>query len=404
MLEAGRERWGRAAASVPGAPAAIEAGRKFFAPAHRVIHQITEFIAQTRIGRTLRRYFGGRGPIFAAGISYTALFSLTAALTVGWTTFSSHLGTHPVLRDSVIEAANQMLPGLFQTPTDPQGLVDPQAVIAETSSSFAGIVAFLVAIYTASTVVFYLARSIRSMFGLGKIVLSWWHNILHRVLGLLTLLTGLMVTAVLITVQTWARDTVDKDVPIIHQQWMLPLFSFGTILVPFTIDALIFMIMVRWVASVRPPRRDFLAGAFISATGATILRLLGTSVITNVSGPLLKAATALITLVVWVNLLAAITLLACAWTANPPRYNPTKAGAYEHAKEVPNYVTMSAPHTLKWADAVPDLTDPLDPNAYLLRTQLRRGNSRRAGRGRIAAGRKKEPAPPTRQTPETPEP
>lgn len=382
---------GRDPARRPPSQNGRQAFSSFRSFVHNFVREISQFASQTRLGRSLRRYFGGRGPIFAAGISYTALFSLTAAFTVGWTTFSMILGNHPVLRDSVIEAANTMLPGLFKTVEEPSGLVDPEAVISETGSSTAGIIALLVAIYTASTVVFYLARSIRSMFGLGKIVLSWWHNIFHRVLGLFTLLMGLLVTAALIAINTVLHTAVDNEFDLTRHQWVLHLFSVGTVVLPFIVDFFIFVIMVRWVAAVRPPRRDFIAGALIAATGSTILRLLGTSVITGVSGPLLRAATTLITLIVWVNLLAAIALVACAWTANPPRYNPTKAGAYEHAKEVPNYVTMSAPHTLKWRDAAPEFAPPLADSISPLLWGLRGDNLPSKARGQTGDDHKRAP-------------
>lgn len=357
-------------------------GASVWATSRSAAETVRNAAVGTRLGRTLQRYFGARGPILAAGISYTALFSLTAALTVGWTTFSLAMGENEALRDAVIDAANLMLPGLFQTLDDPGGLVDPTVVISEPGTSAAGLIALGIAIYTASTVVFYLARSIRSMFGLGAVVLSWWHNILHRLVGLFTLFMGVLTTAVLTMLNSYAHSSLHQQLGLDDRLWAFDIFSLSVLLVPFVVDFGIFIVMVRFVAAVRPPVRELVAGAFIAATGSMILRLLGSSVITGVSGPILRAAATLITLIVWVNLLAAIYLLACAWTANPPRLIPNVAGAYQHAHEVPNYVTMSAPHTLEWRDAkLQAAPPPLLASISPLLGGFRNGNGRSKARG-----------------------
>ena len=101
------------------------------------------------------------------------------------------------------------------------------------------------------------------------------------------------------------------------------------ILVAFVVDAAIFVLVVKVLADEHPPRRDLLAGAVIAASGLAVVRLLGTTVVAgSVSrNPLFTSVAVLVTLLVWVNLIARIVLLAAAWTADPPYVEPATRSA-----------------------------------------------------------------------------
>jgi membrane protein len=96
------------------------------------------------------------------------------------------------------------------------------------------------------------------------------------------------------------------------------------VLVAFTVDAGMFLLVVRVLAGIRPPRRDLLQGALLAGVGMGALRLLGTSVVAGAAGrnALLASFTVLVTLLLWINLLARIVLVAAAWTADPPLPEP----------------------------------------------------------------------------------
>ncbi len=88
----------------------------------------------------------------------------------------------------------------------------------------------------------------------------------------------------------------------------------------FVVDAGIFVLVVVVLANQSPPRRDLLAGAVIAALGIGVVRFLGTSVVAGAASrnPLLASFAVVVTLLIWVNLIARIMLLAAAWTADPP--------------------------------------------------------------------------------------
>jgi len=96
------------------------------------------------------------------------------------------------------------------------------------------------------------------------------------------------------------------------------------IAVAFVVDAGTFALIVIVLADLHPPGRDLRRGAVIAAVGIGAVRVLGTSVVAGSAGSnaLLASFTVLVTLLVWINLIARIVLLAAAWTANPQTPTP----------------------------------------------------------------------------------
>lgn len=306
-----------------------------------------ERVASTRFMRAFGRFTQNRGPLLAAGIAYMGLFSLTAGLTVGWTTFSGILTRRPLFKASVIEAVNTQIPGLLRSPETPNGIVDPDTLVSTPGTATAGWIALGIAIVTASTVIWYLGLALRSMFGLADVKERLLPAYLGRIIGLFVLIAGVVAIGVLMTaatfLHTWVRETFGHGAA--------TGFEIGTLLIPFAIDMIVFIAMVRLVARVRPLRRDLFMGALLAAIASTLLRTLGTSVITGVRGPVLATAASLVTIMLWLNFLGWITLYVAAWTANPPPPSTPRLATDAHQLARPNYVTLSAPATLTWVSA-----------------------------------------------------
>ena len=96
------------------------------------------------------------------------------------------------------------------------------------------------------------------------------------------------------------------------------------ILVAFVVDAAIFLLVVTVLAGQHAPWRDLRRGAVIAAVGIGVVRILGTEVVAGSvnKNPLFASVAVIVTLLVWVNLIARIVLLAAAWTADPPFVEP----------------------------------------------------------------------------------
>ena len=128
---------------------------------------------------------------------------------------------------------------------------------------------------------------------------------------------AILVSAVLTTATTSAAD------------WLLTVAGWGAgagwavrvlgLAVSFVVDLGTFVLIVRVLANQSPPRRDLLVGGLIAATGIGVVRYLGTSVVAGAAhrNPLLASFAVVVTLLVWINLIARIVLLAAAWVADP---------------------------------------------------------------------------------------
>lgn len=266
---------------------------------------------------------------------------------MGWTIFSRLMGNNYEFKEAVIAAANSAFPGLLVSSSEPNGLVDPDSLIASPNGTLTGWIALFLTIVTASAVISSLSQAIRAMFGIAGLPEKPLIMVARRFLGLFTLLISILCTALLTSINTFLHSWVTGLTE--YSQGADLVFNIVSVLITFIVDLCVFMILVRLVAGARPPKRDLFGGALLYGIGSSVLRLVGTSIVSNsVAGPVLTTATTLITLILWINLLASTALFACAWTANPPSPEPKETILFKHSRDTPNYVTLSVPDTLQW--------------------------------------------------------
>lgn len=343
------------------APAAVPSTRAATVEKEPILHKLMNL----RLLRAFQRYGAARGPMLSGGIAYSALFSIAAALTIGITVFMSVLGQNDDLRETVFGGVNDALPGILQTAENPDGLVDPEALVLDTALNPASIIAAGVLLWTALSVMNALKMSIRSMFGIARLPENAVMLKVRDLAAFVALALGVLVGSVLTSAASTLGDSILGFIGIegTVAVWLIRIASLA---VAFLVDLAVIVLLFRFTAGARPPRRDLLLGAGLGALGTSVVRLLGTSVIGSVSdNPILGSFVAIATLLLWVNFVSRIILLAAAFVANPPA--PAKVTVPEsiHAEETPNYVTLSVPETTSWNHepftgiVVPDLTaDP----------------------------------------------
>lgn len=310
------------------------------------VKRLVEWWKRTRVARALGRYGTANGALLAGGISFSALFSIFAALVIGFTVFMAVLGDNEQLRDAVLEQLDEVLPGIVDTGEG--GLVTPDQLQLTTAGGIAGVIAVLVLLNTAITVMTSLRSGVRAMFGMVRPKENPALGMLRDLGGFAVLGLGIILTAALGvaagTMATWLLDMIGLgDAPFVG----VLLRALG-LLVALVIDTFIFIFIYRGLAGARPTRRDLVIGAIVAGIAAGVLRVLGTSAVGAVDNPLLASFAAIITLLLWVNLQVRIVLMVAAWTANPPKRFRVTQDMITHYDEVPNYVTVSAPHTLTW--------------------------------------------------------
>ena len=311
------------------------------------IKALVSWVQGTRIMRGMSRYGNARGGLLAGGIAYSALFSITAALTVAWTIFMATLGNNPAMRESVIGAINTALPGILDDGSN-GGLIDPDALILTGGLSIASIIAGGVLLWTAISIMTGLSRSIRAMFGINQVVENGVVNILRSFGGFVVLAAGIVVSGVFAAgagaAGTWLFGKLGIESSI--SQFFIKLAVWA---VAICLDGLIIAFLVRVMAGMRVPRADLLRGAVLGGLIMTVIKIAGTSVVSSVSSnPLLAPFAALATLLLWLNLTARIMLMVSAYMANPPRvYTPEDARELR-GHTTPNFVTLTVPESLEW--------------------------------------------------------
>ncbi|GEK22669.1 YihY/virulence factor BrkB family protein [Cellulomonas xylanilytica] len=270
----------------------------------------------TRPGRASARFHARSGGVLAGGIAYAALFSVFAALALSYTVLITVLGDNVGLQERVLVAVDSTYPRLLDT-GDGQGVLDPASLELPSSRTLTGVVAVVVLLLSAIAAMTALRRAVRAMFAArltGNMMLGKARDLGGFVGMVLVVLVSALLTTGVGTVASWVLDALGWD-----GLTTLVLQALG-VLVAFLVDAAIFLLVVRVLAGEDPPRPDLLRGALLAATGLGIARMLGTAVIaSSVSrNPLVTSVAVLVTVLVWVNVVARIVLLAAAWTADPP--------------------------------------------------------------------------------------
>lgn len=347
----------------PGAPqdgAGTEAAPSAPGPLDR-LKALAERAQRSRPARALARYGTARGALLAGGIAYTGLFSVFAALAIGISVLMAVLGSHPELRDAVVSAVSEMLPGVIRTEDGGSGLVSIDQLTLSSAVNLGSVIAALTLLYTAMGLIGTLKTALRAMFGIVQIPQNPVLNQVWNLLGFLVIMVGVVVTAVASVLTGTLAGAVDWLPGWLTGPGMRLLSLAGS----FVIDAGVLALVI-FVCGIRPPRRDMLIGCAIGAVAFGALREVGTGAVGSFSdNPLLASFAAILVLIVWLHLASRVVLLVGAWMANPPRPRPIAHPAEVHATERPNYVTLSVPETLAWPRQSLTGNLEVDPTANL---------------------------------------
>lgn len=273
---------------------------------------------ETRVARALTRYGLANGALLSGGITYRAIFSLFAALTIGFTVFMRFLGSNDDLKSQVIASVNKAVPGLIAAPGTSDGLLQLDDLVMSSTLTWPTVIAGLVLLWSVITAMDALRSSVRVMFSLPPRGDSAVKAKLASFLGFIIVVLAVLLSAIATTVLNGATHFLDGFLDL--GGFGSALTTIGTYVVSFGLDMLTFYLVVRVLSGVQIGRRDMLLGAAVSAAGFLIIRTLGTSIVVGSASRNAVFATAavLVTILVWLYLCARILLTACAIAADPP--------------------------------------------------------------------------------------
>lgn len=309
---------------------------------------LIERVQNLRLLRALSRYSTARGGLLSGGIAYSALFAVGAALTITWTVFMAVLGSNESLKQALVGAVNDALPGIFVSSSS-DGLIDPDSLVLSSAITPASLIAAAVLVWTSMSVMSALATSVRAMFGITMLSEKFWSQYLRSFGGFVVLATGVFLSAAMTTFAGTAGAYLTDYFHITEQGTAVAVRALAFVL-SFAVDVVVIVFLVRVMSGVRVPPKDLWWGACLASVGTSALRILGTTAVGSIStNPLLASFAAIGTLLLWLNLAARIFLQSAAFMANPPRPYKVDDPSQIHADETPNYVTLSVPRTLEWS-------------------------------------------------------
>ena len=162
---------------------------------------------RSRAGRANARFGAAGGGVLTGGIAYSALFSVFAALTLGYTIFMAVLGDNAALRSDVLVAVDANLPGLVDT-GDGDGLLDPGDLVLSTGLSLAGVGAVAVLLFSATLSMAALRTAVRAVFGVTALPQNVFVGKARELAGVAGVAVAILASAVLTLAMTSLADTL----------------------------------------------------------------------------------------------------------------------------------------------------------------------------------------------------
>lgn len=260
-----------------------------------------------RITRAYLRYSEHRGPMLADSITYRALFSVFAAVLLGFSLAALWLGNNPDALRALGDSLDSVIPGIGD-------LVDPTEVRAPVGFTVVGVVALVGLVGAAISAIGSLRSALRILAD----------ELTDQTFVLWVLLRNLLVGIAfggLLLIAAAASAAGALWIPAVTEwlgfegspaaEWLTRGFA---ILVVWAIDVLAIVLVFRLLSGVRAPARALWGGAVIGGIGLTVLQeLSGLFVRGAASNPLLASFAALIALLLWFNLSAQVILLASSY-------------------------------------------------------------------------------------------
>jgi membrane protein len=260
-----------------------------------------------------KRYADARGNVLAAGVGYFAFFSIFPALALAFAVFGFVLRDHHELRSSVFDQLGRYLPGLIKDAQHTDGLIpipDPPAA----ALTITGVVAFAALVLGGLGWLGATREGIRAVFGVPGSAGNLITNKVRDLGVLFTLGLGIAIFAVLTTGVGAAAGWLSARSGLPHNGWVVVL---ADLLVSVLADTGLMIILLRVVSGVNVPWRDLSRGALLGGMGLTALKLSAAIVLPRLTAnPLFASFAILVGLLIWLNLIARLTLLSAAWAAN----------------------------------------------------------------------------------------
>jgi membrane protein len=278
---------------------------------------VTGLIARVTALRPVRvftLYSERNGPILAGGLSLTALYSVFAAVYVGFAILGLYVHADRAVK-SAVELTLSSVPGLIRSGTS--GVVSVDQLFQPTVLSWSSIVAIAALLVTTLSWFDSARSSVRAVFGLPRDS-TFFLLLKLRDLGLVVAFGAVTIVSAAITVfSTSALDFVFGIVGIDPRSVPATIVARGIgLLLVLVIDTAVLATLFRVLLAARVPPARLFTGALLGGIGLGILKVLGATIVGTVNrNPLLASFAVILGLLVWFGLVCQVILLSATWIA-----------------------------------------------------------------------------------------
>lgn len=277
-----------------------------------LIARLTAWALSLKVVRVWFHYLERRGPMLSDSITYRALFSVFAAVLLGFTFAALWLDGNPAAWQALVDTVDAAIPGLLEV-NGSDGLIDVTTIKAPAALTLAGVLSLLALLGASIGAIGSLRAALRTLADEIHDDSFWIWVILRNLLLALAIGGGFLLSAVVTFYGSTFIDVVGD--------WFGANTVFAdlatqalAVTAVFVLDAALIALAFVVLSGVRARPVHLVVGALIGGVGLTVLQQLsGLFVRGAASNPLLASFAALIALLLWFNLSAQVILLASTW-------------------------------------------------------------------------------------------
>lgn len=276
-----------------------------------LIRRVTAWALSLRLVRAFLVYSGARGPTLADSVTYRTLFSLFAAVLIGFSCAALWLSGNPEALAAIERSVNNVVPGLVGT----DGLLDVSQLKAPTEFTVAGVIGTLGLLGAAIGAIGSLRSALRQIAGVTTDdtlpVLVIVRNLAVAVGIGIALVGAALVTFLATAGLTFVRGLLG----ISADSWVTAVLTWAlSTIVVLALDTAAVAVAFAALSGVKTRRRTLWRGALLGGVGLVVLQQLSGLFVGGAgNNPLLTTFASLIALLLWLNLSSQVILIAGAW-------------------------------------------------------------------------------------------
>jgi membrane protein len=263
--------------------------------------------------RVFFNYMNNGGDLLAAGMSYSAIFAVFAALWVGFSIAGLFLQANPALQDALIAQIDASVPGLIGQ----GGAVDPDVLLDAGIFGWTGALAAVGLIVTALGWLASARDAVRRIFDLPPpttffLILKVKDFGIAVGFGLV-----LLISAAISVASTEALGFLFSLIGVrddsLFEVIVARVVGLAIVL---ALDTLLLAGLFRVLSGIPIPFRRLIVGCLLGGVALGVLKVLGSALLGGASrNPLLASFAVIIGLLIWFNLICRVILYAASWIA-----------------------------------------------------------------------------------------